>query len=214
MILTKLKQKTLWHHQQMEKKLDLFHSIHTLEDYRYLLGKLLGFYEPAEAALEAVLDWSLMEFDFRARKKTPLLLRDLHALGIADTLLLPRCRLKLRLDTLQQALGCLYVFESATLNAQILLRHFNHTLGVTPERGGAFFNSYGDRVMAMWRDFGLQLNACAFQPDIEEAIIRAAVDTYIHFDHWFCGKSSAIPQSKTQTERDDNAYPARLRAVS
>jgi heme oxygenase len=194
MILTKLKQRTLWHHQQLEKKLGLLHNVKTFDDYRRLLGKFLGFYEPAESALEAVLNWSVIDLDFQSRKKTPLLMRDLHSLGVADTLLLPRCRMTPMLDKLSRAFGCLYVFESATLSSQITIRQLSRTLGVTPEDGGAFFNSYGDRVVAMWRDFGLQLNAYASKPDIQEAVIRAAVDTFICLDRWMTGRPVASAQ--------------------
>jgi heme oxygenase len=217
MILTKLKQRTLRRHQQLEKKLGILHHVKTFDDYRRLLGKFLGFYEPAEAALEAVLAWSAIDLDFQPRKKTPLLLRDLHSLGIADTLLLPRCRMTPMLDTLPRAFGCLYVFESATLGGQITTRHLSRTLGVTPEDGGAFFNSYGDRVVTMWRDFGLQIKAYATKPDIEEAIIRAAVDTFICMDRWMTGSSVAGAQLqpvKSQVAEMKAAWIPRENALS
>jgi len=194
MILTRLKQRTLWHHERLEKKLDLFHSVKTFEDYRSLLGKFLGFYEPVEAALEATFNWSVINFDFEPRKKTPLLMRDLHSLDIADTLLLPRCKRVPMLNTLPRAFGCLYVFESATLGRAIVMRHLSRRLGITPEDGGAFLNSYGDLVVAMWRDFGQQLGAYASRPDIEEAVIRAAVDTLFCLDQWMAGRTITVAQ--------------------
>jgi heme oxygenase (biliverdin-IX-beta and delta-forming) len=186
MILTALKQRTLWHQQRLEKKLDLFHSVKKIDDYRHLLERFLGFYEPVEKALEATFNSSLFKFNFRQRKKTPLLMRDLHSLKVLDTVLLPRCSIILtpRVDTLPRAFGCLYVFESATLNGQIVIRHLNHRLGISPGFGGAFFNSYGDNVVSMWRDFGQQLKAYASEPNLKEAVIRAAIDTFICMDQW------------------------------
>ena len=102
MILTKLKHRTLWHQQQMEKNFDLFHSVQTFDDYRHLLEKYLGFYEPIEDALEAILYWTVMDLDFQPRKKAPLLIRDLHSLGVNDTLL-PQRKMMLKLDTLPRA---------------------------------------------------------------------------------------------------------------
>jgi heme oxygenase len=192
MILTRLKQKTLWHRERLGKRLDLFHSVHTADDYRLLLGKFLGFYEPVEAALEATFDWSMVKFDFASRKKTPLLMRDLHSLGIEDTLLLPRCKTLPSLNTLPQAFGCLYVFESATLSWGIVLSHLSRTLGVTRESGGAFFNSYGDRVVARWHDFAQQLRAYASRPDLEESVIRTAVDTLVYLDQWMALSPPAV----------------------
>jgi heme oxygenase (biliverdin-IX-beta and delta-forming) len=192
MILTRLKQKTLWHRERLGKRLDLFHSVRTSDDYRRLLGRFLGFYEPLEEGLEATFNWSAAKFDFTSRKKTPLLMRDLHSLGIEDTLLLPRCKTLPMLNTLPQAFGCLYVFESATLSWGIVLNHLNRTLGVSREAGGAFFNSYGDRVVAMWHDFAQQLRAHASRPELEEIVIRAAIDTLIYLDQWVASSPAAV----------------------
>ena len=192
MILNRLKQRTLLHSERLEKRLDLFHSVQTFEDYRFLLGKFLGFYEPVEAALEATFDWSVINFDFHPRKKTPLLVRDLHSMGVAETGLLPRCGKVPMLETLPKAFGCLYVFESATLGRAIVMRHLSRTLGITPEDGGAFFNSYGECIMAMWREFGRQLSAYALKPGFEEAVIRAAIDTLVCLDQWMAGRPLMI----------------------
>jgi len=203
MILTRLKQKTFLYHERLEKKLDLFHGVRAFDDYRLLLGKFLGFYEPAEEVLEATFNWSAINFDFTSRKKTPLLLRDLHSLGIEDTLLLPRCKTLPALDTLAHAFGCLYVFESATLGWGIALKHLSRTLGVTREDGGSFFNSYGDRVVAMWHDFAQQLRAYASRPDLEEAVIIAAVNTLVRMDQWITSSPAAVAPAE-----QDEAAPA------
>jgi heme oxygenase len=192
MILTRLKQKTLWQRERLGKRLDLFHSVRTPDDYRLLLGRLLGFYEPVEATLEATFDWSAAKFDFASRKKTPLLLRDLHSMGIDDTLLLPRCKMLPTLNTLPQAFGCLYVFESATLSWGIVLSHMSRTIGVTRDAGGAFFNSYGDRVVAMWHDFAQQIRVYASRPDIEESVIRTAIDTLAYMDRWIAASPDTV----------------------
>jgi heme oxygenase len=196
MILTRLKQKTLWHRERLEKRLDFFHGVNTFDDYRRLLGKFLGFYEPAEEALEATFNWSAVKFDFTSRKKTPLLMRDLHSLGIEDTLLLPRYKALPALDTLPQAFGCLYVFESATLGWGIVLNHLSRALGVSRQDGGAFFNSYGDRVVAMWHDFAQQLRAYASRPDLEEAVVMAAINTLVHMDRWMAGSPATVAQAE------------------
>jgi heme oxygenase len=110
------------------------------------------------------------------------------------------------LDTLPRAFGCLYVFESATLNRAIVMRHLNHTLGITPEDGGAFFGSYGDRIMAMWRDFGQLLSAYASSPEIEESVIRATKDTLVCLDQWMTGRRVAAAPTR-QVEKP----PAEMR---
>ena len=212
MILTRLKQKTLLHHERLEKRLDLFHGVHSFDDYRRLLGKFLGFYEPAEEVLEAKFNWAAINFDFTSRKKTPLLLRDLHLLGIEDTLLLPRCKTLPALDTMAQAFGCLYVFESATLGWGIVLKHLSRTLGVTREGGGSFFNSYGDRVVAMWHDFAQQLRAYASRPDLEDAVIIAAVSALVHMDQWMIDSPAAVtPAEQVEAAPADEKAPRHQR---
>jgi heme oxygenase len=204
MILRRLKQKTFFHHERLEKRLDLYHGVKTFDDYRRLLGKFLGFYEPAEEVLEATFNWTAINFDFTSRKKTPLLMRDLHSLGIEDTLLLPRCKTLPALDTLAQAFGCLYVFESATLGWGIVLKHLSRTLGVTKDDGGSFFNSYGDRVVSMWHDFAQQLRAYASRPDLEDAVIRAAVNTLVHMDEWMAsGPAAVAPAEQVEAPQAD-----------
>jgi heme oxygenase (biliverdin-IX-beta and delta-forming) len=212
MILTRLKQKTLLHHERLEKRLDLFHSVKTFDDYRLLLGKFLGFYEPAEEVLEATFNWSAINFDFTSRKKTPLLMRDLHSLGIEDTLLLPRCKTLPGFDTMAQAFGCLYVFESATLGWGIVMKHLSRTLGVTRDDGGLFFNSYGDRVVAMWHDFAQQLRTYASRPDIEDAIVIAAVNSLVHLDQWMASSPAAVgPTERIEAVSADDKAPRRSR---
>jgi heme oxygenase (biliverdin-IX-beta and delta-forming) len=211
MILTRLKQKTLWRREALGKRLDLFHSVNTHDDYRLLLGKFLGFYEPVEETLEAAFDWSAVKFDFKSRKKTPLLMRDLHSLGIEDTLLLPRCKTLPVLNTLPQAFGCLYVFESATLSWGIVLSHLSRRLGVTRDDGGAFFNSYGERVVAMWHDFAQHLRAYASRPDLEETVIRTSIDTLVYLDQWMAAGPAAIEPAEKVEDPLDNRKVAGLK---
>jgi heme oxygenase len=136
-------------------------------------------------------------------------------LNVLDTVLLPRCSIILtpRVDTLPRAFGCLYVSESATLNGQIVIRHLNHRLGIGPGCGGAFFNSYGNNVVSMWRDFGQQLKAYASKPDLKEAVIRAAIDTFICMDQWMNGwliRAERLRQIEEQAEEKRVKIPRKI----
>jgi heme oxygenase len=142
-------------------------------------------------------------------------MRDLHWLNVFDTVLLPRCSIILtpRVDTLPRAFGCLYVFESATLSGQIVVRHLNHRLGLAPRFGGAFFNSYGNDVMSMWRDFGQQLKAYASKPDLKDAVIRAAIDTFICMDQWMTGRcveDRKLQQAEEQADEKMVKIPRKI----
>jgi heme oxygenase (biliverdin-IX-beta and delta-forming) len=128
--------------------------------------------------------------------------------------LLTRFKMLPALNTLPRAFGCLYMFEPSTLGWGIFMRHLTRTLDITPEDGGAFFNSYGDRVLAMWRDFSHRLYAYASSPDIEESIIRAAIDTIIRIDQWMAGGPASIAQAHRIEDQvaDKKAAPLNWRS--
>ena len=89
MIMIRLRQRTLRYHLQLRQRLDLFHHLATLDDYRRLLEKFLGFYGPLEAALEKQLNRRAGGFDFDHRRKVPMLVSDLRALGVKQLLAVP-----------------------------------------------------------------------------------------------------------------------------
>ncbi|HMY74336.1 MAG TPA: biliverdin-producing heme oxygenase, partial [Blastocatellia bacterium] len=79
MILTRLKEATRDQHEELERVFDPTVRAFTPGDYRRLPARLYGFYEPLEARLGALPDWSAAGFDFSRRRKTPLLVRDLQS---------------------------------------------------------------------------------------------------------------------------------------
>ncbi|MGE0130786.1 MAG: biliverdin-producing heme oxygenase [Blastocatellales bacterium] len=191
MIMITLRRKTLRYHLQLKQRLDIFHHLATLDDYRWLLERFLGFYGPVEAALEKHFDRRVGVFDFERRRKVPMLVSDLRALGIKELGALPRCAALPALDSPSQAFGCLYALEIATLGGQIIARHLNRALGVKPGAGCSFFNSYGNQSVAMWHDFGQQIKNHAVTGEVEEAMTRAAIDTFVRLEQWMTGRSAA-----------------------
>jgi heme oxygenase len=190
MIMIRLRQKTLRQHLQLRQRLDLFHHLATLDDYRRLLEKFLGFYGPIEASLEKQLDRRAAGFDFDRRRKVPMLVSDLRALGVKQLTAVPRCAALPAVDSAPQAFGCLYALEIATLGGQILARHLNRALGVSPGAGCSFFNSYGDQAVRMWHDFGQQIKKYAATNEIEDGMTRAAIETFVRLEHWMTEKSA------------------------
>lgn len=94
---------------------------------------------------------------------------------------LPTCPGFPLLDTIPRALGCAYVLEGATLGGAVILRHLGRTLGVTRERGGAFFGSYGSASGPMWKEFCGALAAC---DEPAEPAVAAARETFATLDGW------------------------------
>ena len=118
--------------------------------------------------------------------KTLWLLQDLHALGIADAYLaaLPICTDLPTIDTLAQALGCMYVLEGATLGGQIITRHVQRVLHLEERRGCRFFHGYGSDTGTLWKAFGELLVTHIASEEMEDAVISAACEIFSLFQQW------------------------------
>ena len=132
--------------------------------YADVVERLMTFYAVAERTLaywaSALADCGL---DLAARRKAPLLRRDLRVLGRAlgpgaDLGAATATALGAGLPSAAHAWGVLYVLEGATLGGQLLRRRLGPALGLTPARGLAFFAAYGDDVGPMWRAFTAALD--------------------------------------------------------
>ena len=186
MILRRLKQETRADHDRIERALDLVQLCRSVEAYRRLLERYLGFYAPVEAALGRLEALDSLGVDLERRRKAGLLERDLAALGLSerDLVALPRCMDLPDLTSPTRALGCLYVLEGATLGGQIIARQLLPALGLSAAAGGSFFSSYGASVGPMWRAFGERLVACATTPEAEAEIVAGARQAFGSFTGW------------------------------
>ena len=121
MIMKALRERTRASHGRIEACIDLPTRVQSLKSYRQLLGDLLGYYEPLEIQLAR---FTQPDFDFAARIKTAALKRALATLGLfhTDIAALPQCNKPPYMTQLDQALGCLYVLEGATLGGQTVCR--------------------------------------------------------------------------------------------
>lgn len=179
MILAKLKEATRAQHENLENTVDVMSKMFSPEDYKILLTKFYRFYAAIEPKVaENHLDTA--GFDFAERRKTPLLEKDLQALGILENV---RENVKLwqdlpALETPAAAFGSVYVMEGATLGGQVIMRHLKQHLDITPENGGAFFNSYGANVGPMWKSFGAAITVFAEKNQDDETIVGAARETF------------------------------------
>lgn len=185
-ILARLKRETQAEHAAIELRVDLPRRTRSAGEYGRLLARFWGFYAPIEERLAARPEWKRYGIDLRPRLKAPALARDLRALGWpADTLAaLPRCRDLPAIDSFPRALGCLYVLEGATLGGQLIAREARQALGLSAERGCAFFLSYGENVGRMWRAFRALLTQAAAAEADDAEIVCGARATFAAFDRW------------------------------
>jgi heme oxygenase len=179
--LARLKEATADAHCRVEEAVGLFQANERAGYERYL-GRLLGFYEPFEPALEDALG-DLPGLGLEERRKTPLLHQDLTWLQV-DTRGLPRCRELPRFSTPARALGGLYVVEGATLGGRVQLRRLRDSLGISPTAGAAFLGCYGDDLNARWQSARETIAACARKETAVRMILAGASETFEAFGRW------------------------------
>jgi heme oxygenase len=167
-------------------------SIHI---YTALLQKLFGFYKPLEERIAVLPDWHNLPVDLGRRQKAPLLAKDLLWLKVTQPQLsrLPQCKRLPQVNSITEALGCLYVLEGATLGGQIIGRHLKKNLALDEDRGCAFFHSYGDDVGLMWKSFRETLSShCSKHGRTEEEqLVTSACETFVSLDYWLFGGGRA-----------------------
>ena len=185
-ILKRLKQATSERHGALEGQLPLLDPCLSRENYHQLLSRFFGYYAPLETRLLAMTEWDEIDFDYTDRHKAPRLEQDLIALGDTPETLarLPRCQELPEIVSLSNLLGCLYVLEGATLGGQIITRHLQAHLELTPELGASFFNGYGAHTGARWQAFCSMLTSVAEQTGGDEDIIATANQTFETLEQW------------------------------
>ncbi len=181
-LLEALRKGTALLHVALEKRLPFFSERLDADGYQRLIQAYYGFYQPMEAAL---YDSGLIPdgFDQALRVKTPTLVSDLHALGLAPDAL-PRCANLPPLDTPAACLGAMYVLEGATLGGQVLRREMQQRLGINAENGGAFLNVYGVETGRRWKDFLDYLGRIPLDTPTRQHAVDAARSTFSCFEQW------------------------------
>lgn len=185
--LAALRRATRRLHERVEEALQLLLDPGlSLRQYRGIVASFYGFYAPIEERLASVPGWPVIGIDLEVRKKTPLLRRDLQALGLAEPEIegLPRCGSLPAAETPAEAMGCLYVIEGATLGGQVIHKHLARNLAIHAACGGAFFAGYGAETGAMWKAFLEALARVPASGACQSAIVDAACATFLCFEDW------------------------------
>jgi heme oxygenase len=193
-IHSKLREGTKHLHGVLEARLSvLLSDTLALGEYVDIEKKLLGFYRPVESQLLSISGWDDAPLNLQERQKIPFLIEDLLYLdidlnGIAA---IPSCENLPTLQTVPQALGCLYVLEGSTLGGTIITRHLNKSLHLDERRGCSFFNSYGKEVGPMWRGFLNALSQYTQKHGGEDVVVNSACQTFEAMDQWL---AAPLPQ--------------------
>lgn len=155
----------------------------TADDYIAFLTRLYGFEAPVEIALLLTpeLDgW----IDLRGRTHGRLLRADLAALGILETLHLPRCAGIGPFDGVAGALGWLYVVERNTLVHGLIERQLRQRL---PALKGAssYLVAQSRSTGARLRELGDAMDRCARHLREADKIVQTARVAFRCQHRWF-----------------------------
>lgn len=183
-LLQRLRNETRDEHLAVERAIDLLSPALTRAGYRSLLERFRGFHAPLEEQLQVFAQWPELGIALGARSRIARLDADLRDLGCEQPERLPRASDLPVLETIDEALGCAYVFEGATRGAPLISRHVEKVLGVTPIHAGRFFAGNGSQAGAMWRVFRDALSAHAEAGGDADRIIAGARQTFRTFRRW------------------------------
>lgn len=130
--------------------------------------------ELREAAPPSVQGW------LAARERLGFVRQDLAFLGAQrahlDAHVVQRC---LPERSVAAVFGSLYVIEGSALGGQVITPRLQRDLGLEPGRGASYFNGYGERTSAMWREFRLRAAAEIGDDAARRSqACRAAVQTF------------------------------------
>lgn len=187
MILNKIREKTFVYHDDFTGWANkILNDQADKEHYKEVLKTFYGFYEPLEKKLESLPEWKDYDFDMTKRRKTQFLVEDMKSMGISDEEInaIELCNNLPTVNNMNQALGCIYVLEGATLGGQIVSRKLQESLGIQVDTGSAFFNSYRQNLRPMWKEFSDFITKYSEEHDSDAEIVNASDETYHRFNEW------------------------------
>lgn len=190
----RLRESTHATHVGLERSLDLLNPELQLTDYQTLLARFYGYYQPLEFAMNVALTNSEPDL-MNGRWKCAALAADLRHLGMSATELerLTLAEQTPSLSCIAEVVGAMYVTEGSTLGGLVLTRHFSERFGLTPERGLAFFNVYGERTGDLWQAYLSRLPT--FDNSDADLVVNAAMSTFESLAAWLTRQPETLAVS-------------------
>ena len=197
MDLAQLRVATRHEHESVEARMPLTDPQLTLDTYTRVLAAmypvLAGWEQWALANSPADLKDLVTD-----RKRAHLMQLDLVGLGTRvpkelhfDGERLPKARSHNSDERRAAFLGAMYVIEGSTLGGQHIARQVEPRLGLSPERGTAYFRGYGEGTGARWTHFKSILQQV---PDEHaDTVINAAKATFAMFEEAIAPVTFLLP---------------------
>lgn len=172
-------------HERLEARMDILQRIATPNGRRTLVERFHALHTETETALAPWLT-GVFGLDFDARRRSARLAVDLAALGGRT---LPRSE-QVRVGSVGEALGRMYVLEGSTLGGRVIRRTVlarGHSMG-----GLSFLDPYGEQVGERWRTFLAVLDAQARRRTDLDAMTAGALAGFRHAETRLCGDAELV----------------------
>lgn len=196
-MLVRLALETRQHHAEADADRLAVMEIRATSEYREALARVYGF----EVAVELALD-RFHEPDrtfFATRGKRAHLARDLVALGVSELAVEQLALTSVRIATVAQGLGWMFVVERHTLVAGLLARHLERTSPAWAN-ACAYFNMYAESPGARFRAFGEALGEHVKRGTATpQALVSAASEAFRCQRLWY-GTSMLFQQLRQRLE--------------
>jgi heme oxygenase len=185
LFIKNLRQQTAASHQHLEdNKLSkaLLSPSLALSDYQAYLSALYAVTIACEDQVFPAV--SHIVPDLQDRYKSGKIIEDLSFTGLSDVQIdaLPVCQFEF--SSPAEALGIMYVIEGSTLGGRILYKHVHETLGLSFEKGAAYFWGYGAQTGILWKSFISAFSQFAVENNNSTEMIESAIKTFVMIDHW------------------------------
>lgn len=185
LFIKNLRQETAASHQHLEdNKLSkaLLSPSLALSDYQAYLSALYAVTIACEDQVFPAI--SHIVPDLQDRYKSGKLIEDLSFTGLSDVQIDALPVYQFEFSSAAEALGIMYVIEGSTLGGRILYKHVHETLGLSFEKGAAYFWGYGAQTGILWKSFISALSQFAVENNTRPHITQSAVKTFITIDNW------------------------------
>jgi heme oxygenase len=160
----------------------------TPAEYTEMIEKNYIMHALVEKALAAYAPLQNIEnLDIDKRYKTPSLVNDMNLLGQA----LPSLPVvDITINSLEEALGMMYVLEGATLGGSYILKALLRTESMSAVKEYNYYGVYGDLIGPYWKNFQQVLLSNITTKEQEDQTIAAASKAFELFKNIFSGNQA------------------------
>jgi heme oxygenase len=180
-LVAALREHTAGHHKEAERAMNIMAPGLTREEYAEKLLRLYAFFAPLHRFFEASGDSPLRHYSDRLAADIEFLTGEKPEILDIEG----RDKIFASLSDPYFRHGSFYVIEGSALGGQIVSRHLNQKLGISPETGGSYFFAEGPRIYQNWRRKLEELSKWDDRPEVWPAVLNGAEATFKFFASLF-----------------------------